>query len=171
MHYCLLRNYSVSCISAQQQLHLSICATLCMTLRGLTGCQSLGRHCRTDWNVCNGKSEDAVAVGSEGRVIDTFTLRLFERKTGDGLAVLARDNWAVSFVSSWVPLLLFTLSASIYLAKENCLLGMAAGANGWSLGVWGVQLFIVIDSRGPWESTTRIMHIFHGRLFRLCLQV
>lgn len=34
----------------------------------------------------------------------------------------------------------------------------------------GVQLFIVIDSREPWESTTRIMHIFHGRLFPLCLQ-
>lgn len=61
-------------------------------------------------------------------MIDTFTLRLFGRKTEDKLAVLARDNWPVSFVSSWVSLLLFT--ASIYLAKENCLLGMAEGVSG-----------------------------------------
>lgn len=80
---------------------------------------------------------DAVAVGSEGRVIDTFILRLFGRKAGDSLSVLARDNWAVSFVPSWVPLLLFTLSASIYLAKEICLPRMAEGANGRRLGVWG----------------------------------
>lgn len=78
-------------------------------------------------------------------MIDTFTLRVFGRKTGDRLAVLARDNWPVSFVSSWVLLLLFTLSASIYLAKENCLLGMAEGVNGRRLRVWGIQLFIVID--------------------------
>lgn len=69
------------------------------------------------------------------------------RKTGDRLAVLARDNWPVSFVSSRVPLLLFTLSASICLAKENCLLGMAEGSmeGGWGVGV---QLFIVIDREG-----------------------
>lgn len=65
------------------------------------------------------------------------TLRVFGRKTGDRLAVLAMDNRPVSFVSSWVPLLLFPLSASIYLAKENCLLGMAKGVSGKSLGVWG----------------------------------
>lgn len=81
-------------------------------------------------------------------MIDTFKLRVFGRKAGDRLAVLARDNWAVSFVSSWVPLLLFTLSASIYLAKENCLLGMAEGVNGRRLGGVGVQLFIVTDREG-----------------------
>lgn len=42
-------------------------------------------------------------------MIDTFTLRLFGRKTEEKLAVLARDNWPVSFVSSWVSQLpLFT---------------------------------------------------------------